>query len=93
MKNNSRIYGFKKMLMAAALFGCLLGISDIMAGATFSQIEPETQWYCPVSVIIVGDNTCRARGCKKSSTEPDSFWVCDYTGGTCPPLESCELGS
>lgn len=75
--------------------GALLGVFDATALRTSSQIGPEEPWYCPVSEIGVGNTTCRARGCKKSSPHPDSYWVCDYVsygGASCPPLESCELG-
>jgi hypothetical protein len=96
MKNSSRNHKFKNMLAASALFGCLLGISDIMAGATFSQIEAETQWYCSIPQVDVGGNSCRATRCKRSNGQSDGYWVCDYTntgGGGCPPLKACELGS
>ncbi len=88
-------YKFKGMLLTAMLIGALMGISDATASITSGQIGPEVPWYCPVSTIGVGESRCNARGCKKSSPHPDSYWVCDYVasgGANCPPLESCELG-
>lgn len=55
-------------------------------------------WRCPVKSITQegagGSGSCTSVGCKKSSSHPDSYWVCAFRasgqGVTCPPLEQCD---
>ena len=49
-------------------------------------------WRCPVGSITIsgaaGNGSCTSVGCKKSSSNPDSYWVCAFRasgqGVTCP---------
>jgi len=56
-------------------------------------------WKCPIRSESSNDNmggsgTCTSTGCKRSSSAPDSYWVCAFTASDtatkCPPLEACE---
>jgi len=58
-------------------------------------------WTCPTKEVgqqgTGGTGTCTSNGCGKSSTQPDSYWVCRFTASDsqtkCPPLEECECRS
>lgn len=79
----------RNILIMSVCFGCLIGIFEALAEKTSSQFDPDG-WHCVVTQV----NSCVAAGCRKSSNEPDSYWVCDYSSPSeqCPPLEQCESG-
>lgn len=90
MKNKLIRYKFKNALLVSVLLGCIIGVSDALSVRALGQFQTEGGWYCPVSSVIVGGNTCTASGCRDASQVPgEAIWVCDYSGEQCPPLSGC----
>lgn len=56
---------------------------------TITQTTLSQGFYCPNPLIIVNGQTCTANGCRRSSPAKDSYWVCNYVGENCPPLNEC----
>jgi hypothetical protein len=83
---------FKNMLVMSILSGCLLGIFDTLAVSTYGDETDPTVWKCPIPSITVNGNSCSASGCSKKGGR-DGYWVCNYVGQDCPPLEACENNS
>ncbi len=68
----------RKIILVSILLGTSFGTINIMADEMEIGI-----WKCPDGAVP----DCSANGCRKSSNQPDAFWVCGYSGVNCPPLE------
>ena len=80
-----RNLGWRKILVTSVLLATagLGGISEI------TSVRADEGWKCQDSAVP----NCSTNGCRRSSGQPDSFWVCNYVGEACPPLEACVGGS
>ncbi len=90
MKENFRSLNWRKLILVSLMFGGLFGAfapNGIFTRTAFMQSYGggPGSWVCPDGGTI----DCKANGCRQSSNQPDSYWVCNYIGTNCPPLEQC----
>jgi hypothetical protein len=86
MRNEIRNLSWRKIIIISVLLAGIFGMFDvygIFSKKVYGNLPGP--WKCPDGGTI----ECTAVGCVKSSSEPDSYWVCRYSGSNCPPLEAC----
>lgn len=69
---------FKLILVIGLSLGILYGGFSVVAQEMPEGMECRTQ--------VPG---CLINGCRRASLQPDSAWVCNYSGDDCPPLTAC----
>lgn len=87
MREACRGLNLRKIILISILLGTLFGnINIVGAWDDVPPMNEPLEWKCAPAGVI----ECTTNGCRKSSNQPDSFWVCNYSGVNCPPLEACE---
>ena len=86
MINEFRDLNWRRIIIVSVFLAGTLGFFDVNGGISSKVYgNMPAPWNCPDG----GTVSCNAVGCGRSSSQPDSYWVCRYSGGNCPPLESC----
>lgn len=79
----SRAVSWLRTLLVAGLIGAVVGMFDIPN--PFS-----TTVHAQLSCNYPPPPGCSLNGCRPSYPGKDPFWVCNFIGENCPPLEQCE---
>lgn len=72
---------WRKIVMVSILLGTVFGSVSVRA---WDDEPSPAGWKCPDGAVP----DCTATGCIKTGG-PNGFWVCRYSGESCPPLEAC----
>jgi hypothetical protein len=87
MREVCRGLNFRRIILVSILLGASFGsINTVGAWDDGPPISLPPGFVCPGAA----GSECSSNGCRKSSNYPDSYWVCNYSGSGCPPLEACQ---
>lgn len=86
MRHICRGLNFRKIILVSILLGTLFGsMNTVGAWGDGPPVDVSPGFTCDNNA----GSSCSSNGCRKSSIYADSFWVCNYSGAGCPPLEAC----